>query len=552
MPLRCFFVFVIALFIIAEAPYSGAQAPQQKDQKEQKELFSEVDGVVTIGGKKIEYKATTGRLPVKDLTGKATAKVNFTAYVRTIEGAPGNRPITFAFGGGPGSSSQSLHIGLFGPRRLLIDEDGKSLPLPPKLVENDTSVLDVTDVVIIEPVSVGFSRADDPKDAKLFHGLEEDTHAVGDFIRAYLSKYERAASPTYIAGLSYGTTRAAALSRYLPTKGGVKLAGVVLLAVVLDFQTIDFGPANDMPYSLYLPTYTAAAFHHNKLDKAWATDLATALKESAQFANGPYTLALNKGNLLTDEERRATAKSMAKLMGVSQDFVLKSDLRVSAAKFRSELLRDSQELIGRYDSRVKAKVKGGGKGGGGDPSSTLLSAPYTEALNAYFVNELKYKTDLKYVTQGQVQPWSYGKAGTNKYANVAPRLRAALESDKNLRVLVASGYFDLATPYAATEFTFAHLGPKPLMDRVSLKYYEAGHAMYSHQPSRRQLTEDIRKFIASAPAKPGGVPKLYPLVLAPFPAQSRLATNFWMRSPSTSATYTAPCESTHNMCGMPN
>jgi carboxypeptidase C (cathepsin A) len=514
---RSFSILGIAFLFLAQSPPAGAQSPQQQDQKEQQELFSEVAGSVTIGGKKIEYKATTGRLPVKDLTGKATAKINFTSYVRTMESLPGSRPITFAFGGGPGSSSQSLHIGLFGPRRLLIDEEGKSLPLPPKLVENDTSVLDVTDVVIIEPVSVGFSRADDPKDAKLFHGLEEDTHAVGAFIRAFMTKYERGASPTFIVGLSYGTTRAASLARYLQTKGGVKLSGVVLIAVVLDFQTIDFGPGNDMPYSHYLPTYTAAAFHHNKLDKTWAGDLATALEESSHFAKGPYTRALNKGNQLSDDERRSTAKSLAKFMGVSEDFVLNSDLRVNAGKFRGELLRDSQELIGRYDSRVKAKVKGGGggKGGGGDPSSTLLAAHYTEALNDYFANGLKYKTDLKYVTTGQVQPWSYGKTGTNKYANVAPRLRSAMENDKNLRVLVASGYFDLATPYSATEFTFAHLGPKALLDRVSMKYYEAGHAMYSHQPSRRQLTEDIRRFVTATPAKASGEFKLFAPELVP-------------------------------------
>jgi carboxypeptidase C (cathepsin A) len=516
MSLRSTFLLVFAFLFITEVPLIGGQPPDKQDQKEQqeqKELFSEVDGSVTIGGKKIDYKAVTGRLPIKDLTGKASAKINFTAYTRTTEGSPASRPILFAFGGGPGSSSQSLHIGLFGPRRLLIDEDGKSLPLPAKLVENDTSVLDVADVVIIEPVSVGFSRADDSKDAKLFHGLEEDTHSVGAFIKAYMTKYERGASPTYIAGLSYGTTRAASLAKYLQTKGGVKLAGVVLLSVVLDFQTIEFVPGNDMPYGLFLPTYTAAAFHHNKLDKSWAGDLATALEESQHFANGAYARALNKGNRLTDEERRATAKSMSRLTGVSEDFLLQSDLRVSAGKFRSELLRDSQELIGRYDSRVKAKVKagGGGKGGGGgaDPSSTLLAAHYTEALNGYFTNDLKYKTDLKYVTQGQVQPWSYGKTGTNKFANVAPRLRSALESDKNLRVLVAAGYFDLATPYFAMEHTFAHLGPKSLMDRVSIKHYEAGHAMYSHQPSRRQLTDDIRKFITAGRTNAGAGQKLF-------------------------------------------
>jgi carboxypeptidase C (cathepsin A) len=506
MPLRYFFLLVVALLFIAAPTPTVAQTPEQKQDNE---LFSEVDGSVAIAGKKVDYIATTGRLPVKDMTGKATAKICFTAYTRKTDNPAGGRPILFAFGGGPGSSSQSLHIGLFGPRRLLIDEDGKSLPLPPKLVENDSSVLDVTDVVIIDPVSVGFSRADDPKDAKLFHGLEEDTQSVGDFIRAYVSKYERAASPAYIVGLSYGTTRAASLAKYLQGKGGVKLAGIVLIAVVLDFQTIEFAPGNDLPYSLFLPTYTAAAFHHNKLDKSWAGDLATALEESQHFADGPYTRALRKGNLLSDDESRSIAKSLARFTGLPVDFVLKSNLRIEAGKFRSELLRDRKELIGRYDSRVSAKVKGGGGGkGGADPSSTLLSGPYTEALKDYMANVLNYKTDLKYVTQAQVQPWSYGKAGTNRYSNVAPRLRSALEKDENLRVLVASGYFDLATPFAATNYTFAHLGPRALMDRVSMKYFEAGHALYSHQPSRRQLSEAIRQFVNGPPAK-AGVSKLF-------------------------------------------
>jgi carboxypeptidase C (cathepsin A) len=500
MALRFVFPVVVSLLFLTNWAPTAAQQPDRKDEKERAEPFSEVDGAVTIAGTKVEYKATTGRLAVKDMTGKATAKICFTAYTRKVEGSPANRPILFAFGGGPGSSSQSLHIGLFGPRRLLIDEDGKSLPLPPKLVENESSVLDVIDVVIIDPVSVGFSRADDPKEAKLFHGLEEDTQSVGDFIRAYAVKHDRTASPAYVVGLSYGTTRAASLSRYLQTKGGVKLAGVVLIAVVLDFQTIEFVAGNDLPYSLFLPTYTAAAWHHKKLDTAWARDFATALEESRRFADGPYTLALRKGNQLNEDERVAMAKSLAKFTGLSEEFVLKSDLRIEAGKFRAELLRESQELIGRYDSRVKAKVKGGGgKGGGNDPSSTLLSGPYSEALKEYLASVLNYKTDLKYVTTAPVQPWSYGKAGNNRFANVAPRLRSALENDKKLRVLVCSGYMDLATPFAATNYTFAHVGPRPLLDRVMMKYYEAGHAMYSHQPSRRQLSEDIRKFVTAVP-----------------------------------------------------
>jgi carboxypeptidase C (cathepsin A) len=522
MPLRYFFLFVVALLFVAEAPPSGAQTPEKKDQtpekKEQKEeLFSEVDGSITIAGKKIDYKATTGRLPVKDLTGKATAKICFTAYTRKIDALPGSRPITFIFGGGPGSSSQSLHIGLFGPRHLLIDEEGKSLPLPPKLVDNECSVLDLTDLVIIDPVSVGFSRADDPKDAKLFHGLEEDTSSVGDFIRAYIAKFERGASPTYICGLSYGTTRAASLSSYLQNKG-VKLTGILLISVVLDFQTLEFYPGNDVPYTLFLPTYTAAAFHHKKLDKAWAGDLATALEESQHFADGPYTRALRKGNLISDDERRSVAKSLAKFTGLSEEYVLSVDLRIKDNSFRGELLRKDQELIGRYDSRVKAKVKGGGKGGkggGGDPSSTLLSGPYGDSIKEYMANVLNYKTDLKYISTGQVQPWSYGKAGNNRYSNVAPRLRSAMEKDKSLRVFVANGYFDLATPHAATDYTFAHFGPRSLMDRVTMKYYEAGHTMYNHPPSLRQMRKDLEKFLAPAAANGGEGPKLLGLDLVP-------------------------------------
>ena len=493
-----------------------------------------MNGSVTIAGKKVEYKATSGRLPIADLTGKAKAKMFFVAYTRQMDEKSGSRPLTFCFNGGPGSASLWVHLGLFGPRRVLIDEEGKSLPLPPKLVENECSLLDLTDLVFIDPVSTGFSRSDDPKDAKLFHGLEEDTQSVGDFIRLYVTKYDRGASPTYIAGESYGTTRAASLSSYLQGKGGVKLAGVILISTVLDFETIVFAAGNDMPYPLFLPTYAAAAWHHKKLDRG--NNLVAILDEAEEFANGPYVAALRKGILLSDDERRTVAKTMAKFTGLPEEYLVKADLRVDATRFRIDLLRDSGEVIGRYDSRIKAKSKGfaakgpgkneaqakgdgkgdakgdpkgqgkenfKGKGGGGfDPTTALLSAPFADSIKAYLASELKFDPDLKYNTLAQVQPWNYGKAGTNRYANVTQRLRAAMEKDKNLRVFVASGFSDLATPYATTKYTFAHLGPRPLMDRVTMCYYESGHMMYSHQPSLRKLREDLSTFIM-APSDKG-------------------------------------------------
>jgi carboxypeptidase C (cathepsin A) len=489
------------------------EKPQQKDDKTQKALPLVVtDGSVIIAGQKVEYKATAGTLPSVDKSGKAKANIFFVAYTRKTGESPASRRLTFCFNGGPGSASAYVHLGFFGPRRVLINDDGLGAPRPVQMVENDCSILDVTDLVFIDPVSTGLSRPENASEAVLFHGLEEDTQSVGNFIRDYVAKYERKESPTYIAGESYGTTRAASLSSYVQRGGGVKLAGIVLISAVLDFQTISFGAGNDVPYALFLPTYTATAYHHGKLDKKWATDLPTALKEAQKFADGPYLEALHKGNLLSDYERQAAAKQIAMLTGLSEDFVLRSDLRVEATRFRNELLRDQQVVVGRLDTRLTAKFGGsptagatgggggggGGRGGGGDPSNSFVSSIFSDAMRGYLADGLGFKTDVRYQLTAQVQPWSFGQAGTNRYANVAPRLRSALEKDKSLRVLVASGYCDLATPFGGTNYTFAHLGPRALMDQVTMTYYDAGHMLYTHEPSRRKLRDDLVKFMASA------------------------------------------------------
>ena len=487
----------------------SAKAPQ-KDEKVLKAPPNAVaDGSVIIAGQKVEYTSTSGMLPSTDKTGKAKANIFYIAYTKKTGESPANRRLTFCFNGGPGTSSAFVHLGFFGPRRVLISDDGLNAPRPAQLVENDCSILDVTDLVFIDPVSTGYSRAESTTAAALFHGLEEDTQSVGEFIRDYVAKYERKESPTYIAGESYGTTRAASLSSYLQTRGGVKLSGIVLVSAVLDFQTISFGAGNDLPYAVFLPTYTASAFHHGKLDKKWATDLPTALKEAKKFAEGPYLEILYKGNMLNDFERQSAAKQIAMLTGLSEDFVLRSDLRIEAGRFRSELLRDKQLVLGRLDTRVTAKTGAGrgagaggggrgGRGGNGDPS--MFTEIFAEGMRGYVPNSLGFKTDTNYQMSASVQPWSYGRAGTNRYANVAPRLRAALEKDKSLRVLVASGYCDTATPFAGTDYTFAHIGPRSLMNQVTMTYYDAGHMLYTHDVSRKKLRDDIVKFMATAPA----------------------------------------------------
>lgn len=534
----------------------AAKEEPKKEDKTPKLPVTVTDGSVIIAGQKVEYKATAGTLPVMDKTGKAKANIFYIAYTRKTGESPASRRLTFCFNGGPGSASAYVHLGFFGPKKVLIGDDGLSAPTPSQLVENDCSILDVTDLVFIDPVSTGYSRSENSNEATLFHGLEEDTSSVGDFIRDYVAKNDRKESPVFIAGESYGTTRAASLSTYLQNKKDVKLAGIVLISVVLDFQTIRFGPGNELPYALHLPTYTATAYHHGKLDKKWATDLQTALRESQKYADGPYLEALHKGNLLSDYERQAAAKQIAMLTGVSEEFVLRNDLRIEATRFRMELLRDKEVTVGRLDSRVASKPPanrttttaenttstttntkvteggtttgsttasaggssagngrgengggagrggdGGGRqfrgGGGGDPSQTLLSNIFSDGMKTYLLDGLGYKTESRYTLTAQVQPWSYGQAGTNRYASVAPRLRQALERDKSLRVLACNGYCDLATPYAATIYTFAHMGPKSLMDQITMAYYDAGHMMYTHEPSRKKLREDIVKFMTA-------------------------------------------------------
>jgi carboxypeptidase C (cathepsin A) len=341
-------------------------------------------------------------------------------------------------------------------------------------------------------VSTGYSHDEKDEEAKLFHGLEEDTQSVGEFIRSYLTRYERGESPTFIAGESYGTMRAAALANYLQNREGVKIVGIMLISTVLDYSTISFGAGNDLPNILFLPTYTAAALHHKKL----TGDPTRLLEEAEKFANGPYAEALRKGKDLTDAERSSIARSLAQYTSLSEEFVLKANLRINASAFRSELLRESKEVIGRYDSRIKATTTGGGRGGLSDPSNALMSGPLAECMKKYLAEDLNLKTDLKYNMLSRVNPWNFGMPRGK--ASVIPQLRLAMEKDNSLRVFVACGYCDLATPFCCAKYTVAHLGPQAIQDRVKISFYEGGHMMYTVKQSHQKLKEDMARFIASS------------------------------------------------------
>jgi carboxypeptidase C (cathepsin A) len=460
-----------------------------------KESLSKTKHEVTVGGAKIEYEATAGTLLVKDDDGKAEAGIFFVSYVKTDAKDPATRPITFCFNGGPGSSSVWLHMGAFGPKRIVVKEDGAPVA-PYDLVDNPFSLLAATDLVFIDPVSTGYSRAAPGTDAKKFHGVEEDIRIVGDFIRQYVSRFERWDSPKFLAGESYGTTRAAGLARHLQSQVGMNLNGVILVSMVLNFQTLSESEGNDLPYPLFLPTYTATAWRHGKLDEELQKDRGKALAEAEKFALGEYALALMQGSALPRAEADKVARKLARYAGVSEELASKSDLRIKARRFREELLASERQIVGRYDSRLKGIALGSpGERREYDPSYVAVQGPYTAALNRYLKKDLNYSSELTYrILTDRVQPWDFGSK--NRYLNVAPDLKQAMTENRGLRLFVANGYYDMATPYVASKYTINHLGLEASQSaNVVMRYYDAGHMMYIDVEQLQKLNRDLAEFV---------------------------------------------------------
>jgi carboxypeptidase C (cathepsin A) len=475
--------------------------------------------MITIGGKPVAYTATAGTLTVSKPDEKPGARMYFTAY--TIDGVRdlAARPITFVFNGGPGSSSVWLHLGGLGPRRVLMDDEGYAPKPPFGLVDSDSSLLDVTDMVFIDPVMTGYSRPLPGENKSQFTGVGEDVASVGEFIRLFVTRFERWGSPKFILGESYGTTRAAALSGYLQGRTiGMYLNGIVLVSSVLDFQTILFQPGSNLSYVLYLPHYTATAWYHKKLaPPLQSRPLKEVLAEAEGFAAYEYALALFKGNRLPKEETAKIADKLAAYTGLSRAYVLQSNLRIRHDRFVKELLRTDLATVGRLDSRFKGSdADAAGETYEYDPASAAIGGAFPTMLNAYLRNELQYKEDLPYAVYGNVYPWNFlsspeeqgpgprsGRGGFGGLTlNVAEILQSAMRENPGLQVFVANGYYDGATPYFGTLYTFSQIGlNKEFEGRVRFGYYEAGHMMYIHKPSLVRLKADLAEFIRKASGK---------------------------------------------------
>jgi carboxypeptidase C (cathepsin A) len=490
-----------------EEKKTETEKKSEEKKPEPKDNLVETKHQITLDGRELQYTVTAGTIVLKEETSdrekevegeKPKAQVFFTAY--TLDGVTdkSSRPITFSFNGGPGSSSVWLHLGLLGPRRVEMGDAGSLLPPPYHLVDNEYSLLDITDLVFIDPVSTGYSRPVEGQKAKEFHGFKKDIESVGDFIRLYATRYRRWTSPKFLAGESYGTTRAAGLSGYLQERHGLYLNGIILVSAILDFGTADFFPGHDLPYILFLPTYAATAWYHGKINRR--KPLASLLKEVEKFALGEYTLALLKGTALTREERSQIIAKLSGFTSLSEDYIDRTDLRINIFRFCKELLREEHRTVGRLDSRFTGIDRdSAGEFPEEDPSMSAIMGPYTATLYDYLRGELKYESDLPYeILTPKVSPWSYAEF-ENRFVNVAETLRKAISNHQALKVHIANGYFDLATPYLATRYTFDHMGlEKGLRDNISMSYYEAGHMMYIHMNSIKRLKEDLANFIQGA------------------------------------------------------
>ncbi len=500
------FLFASNLSLAQQQPPPTPDKAAEKTKEEKKppapeEKIVQTKHAVKIGGQEIKYTATAGTILLKLEDGTPKASIFYVAYTKDDVNDASQRPLAFSFNGGPGSASVWLHLGLFGPRRVQMGDAGTLLPPPYKLVDNDVSLLDISDLVFIDPVSTGYSRAVPGEAPKQFHGITEDVESVADFIRLYATRNKRWSSPKFLAGESYGTTRAAGLSGYLQQRYGMYLNGIVLISTILNFETAEFDTGNDLPYILYLPTYTAIAWYHKKLlGDLQSGDVQKAVEESRKFAVGEYADALMTGDALPAARRVEIIQKLSRLTGLSPDYIDRTNLRIEIQRFTKELLRSERRTVGRIDARFTGIDRdAAGERPEFDPSIAAIIGPYSGMLNDYVRNDLKFDSDLPYeVLTGRVRPWNYAPY-ENRYVNVAETLRSAMTQNPFLHVFVAKGYYDLATPFFAADYTFDHLGLDPtLRGHLSGAYYEAGHMMYVHPPSLAKLKADIALFIKSS------------------------------------------------------
>jgi carboxypeptidase C (cathepsin A) len=456
----------------------------------------------TFGGTEVSYTSTAGT-QVFESQGE---KVSFFYVSYTEDDAdPATRPLVFCFNGGPGSSTVWLNLGLYGPNRMEFDDDGFKKGMQGRLVPNEQSILDLADVVCIDAMGTGFSRTEKRGKEKKFHHFEKDIKAFSEFIVHYLNRNGRWASPKYLSGESYGTLRGAGIAHELFEHHNVEFNGIIFISMILNYQTSAIGkdmlvhPGNDLPFALYLPTYAATARYHGRLSEHYQSmPLTDFMDEVEEFSLGDYWVALARGDQLSNEERAGIISRLRSYTGLSETFIDKYDMRIHIMRFCKELLGDRKRTVGRLDSRyVGIDRIGASESLEADPSGDATRGVAAAALNHYLRDEIGFDTEDVYnvLSMDVWKEWDYEEF-KGRYVDTSESFRELLSRSRGTKVLVANGYYDLATPHFATEYTFSHMGLDPeVRENVKLTYYEAGHMMYVHQPSLVQLAEDLREFI---------------------------------------------------------
>ena len=496
-PLAALAFVTLAALAGANRPLSAQAAPPPATVEffgPAEEKVSTTSHVVRVGGRDIAYTATVGTIPIRLDNSHIQARMFYVAYTRDGED-PRTRPVAFFYNGGPGSATIWLHMGSFAPKHVRMAEEGFQ-PAPPfRLQDNENSLIDLTDIVFVDAMSTGYSRTAPGVDPRQFHGQDGDIRAFGEFVNGWITTHRRWSSPKYLMGESYGTIRSAGLAAELQQRHGMELNGIAMISSLLTYQTIRPAPNNDVAFASHVQTYTAAAWYHRKLPPdLQSLTLEQVVGQSRTFAWGEYLTALTKANTLSAAERTATANRLARLTGVSAQFVLDANLRVSPERYRKELLRDQRLAIGRLDARYTAlDLDAAGEIQEFDPSNTALQGPYTAMFQDYVRNELKWETELRYLSRGNVRPWTYIQ---NEYMDMTEQLRGAMTRNPFLKVFVIIGYYDMATTVGGTEFNFSHLAyDKQVTDRVSYGYYEGGHMMYTRPSAHAALRRDLVRFI---------------------------------------------------------